>query len=95
MDRDEAEKKAQQLYEKISDWKESLPEDLQHGVDVIKSSGTRVEVIKSADGALEVTVVAPDQFSVRVPRIDPKIMAEKEMWKTVRQWLLVPSDRTT
>jgi hypothetical protein len=94
MGRDEAENqaeaKAQELYEKIWGWCEGLPKEQQADKDVIKSH-TRVEVIKRSTGALDITVVAPDQFSVRAPRHDPKNMNENELLEAVKRWWGLPS----
>jgi hypothetical protein len=88
MDEEEADKKALELYEKISDWVEGEP-DRKPRVTVLKSPA-RVEVIKSAVGALDITVVALDQFSVRAPLSEPKNMGENEMLETVKRWLGPP-----
>ena len=90
MDRDEATSlKAQQVFEKLADWKDTFPDEGWRAVDDVLKSGTRVEVVKKAVGALEITVEAPDQFMVRVPRGVPRTLAEKEMWEAVRRWVLL------
>lgn len=87
MDRDETVNKAQELYEKVWGWIEWQPEDQKRGFDVIKSH-SRIEVIKPPSrAALDIIVEAPDQFSVRAPRENPKRMNEREMLDLVKRWL--------
>jgi hypothetical protein len=89
MDRDDvAEEMAQELYEKIWDWVESRPGG-RVDLEVIKT-GRRLEVVNPREGALDITVLAPDQFSARAPRNDASIMSESEMLETVRRWLSLP-----
>lgn len=75
--------KAQQLYEKLAGW-----HDVEPGIvdDVLKSDATRIELVKKAEGALAITVLAPDQFSVRVPRGTEQTMTESQMFDAVRRW---------
>ena len=92
MDRDKTESKAQELYVKIGHWIEWQPR-WQLGdpkwPDANKSGSTRIEIIK-ANGALDIRVEAPDKFSVRAPREEPKNMSEREMLDGVKRWLGFP-----
>lgn len=90
MDRDAREAKAQEICEKIARWKEFQPDDLQRGFDVLKSDPTRVEVVKTI-GALDIRVVASDQFGVREPRKEPVTVGEREMLRAVKRWFGFPS----
>jgi hypothetical protein len=89
MDHDQIDVKADALYKKIRHWIEWQP-GWQLGdpkwPDAIRNH-TRIEVIKAAHGALEITVEAPDQFSVQAPRETPKSMNEQQMLEAAKRWL--------
>jgi len=78
--------KARQVYEKLANWKDA--EGL--AVDDVLKSGTRVEIVKRTQGAMEIEVDTPERFRVRIPNSVPKVMTESEMYAAVRSWVLLP-----